>query len=164
MLHSLKNSRQIAVATALVVSTALSTAAFAEDTDKAQVGKLKCEVEGGVGLILGSKKKMACTFDKKDGGVENYVGRVTKIGVDLGVTKESTILWAVYAPTDQNDKGALAGKYSGVAAEATVGGGVGANALFSVGNNFTLQPFSVQGQEGLNIAGGLSQIKLEFVE
>ena len=142
----------------------MSTAASAAETDKTQVGKLKCEVEGGIGLILGSKKEMACVFDKNDGSIENYVGRVTKIGVDIGVTKESTILWAVFAPSGENDKGALAGKYSGVAAEAAVVGGVGANALFSAGNNFTLQPFSVQGQVGLNIAGGLSQIELEFVE
>ena len=164
MLLSFKNSRPVTAMTALVVSAVLSTAASAADTDKTQVGKLKCEVEGGIGLILGSKKEMGCVFEKNDGSVENYVGRVTKIGVDIGVTKESTILWAVFAPSGKNDKGALAGKYSGVAAEATVVGGVGANALFSAGNNFTLQPFSVQGQVGFNIAGGLSQIKLEFVE
>jgi hypothetical protein len=164
MLLSFKNSRFTTAMTALAVSTALSSAAFATETEKTQVGKLKCEVDGGIGLLLGSKKKMACVFDKKDGSVENYVGRVTKIGVDIGITKESTILWAVFAPSGENDKGALAGKYTGVAAEATVVGGVGANALFSAGNNFTLQPFSVQGQVGLNIAGGLSQIKLEFVE
>ena len=80
------------------------------------------------------------------------------------MTKDSTILWAVFAPSGENAKGGLARKYSGVGAEVTVVGGVGANALFSTGNNFTLQPFSVQGQEGLNIAGGFSQIKLEFVE
>jgi len=164
MTLSLISKQFVAATAALVISAVVSTTALANETKNKQVGKLECTVDGGVGLLLGSKKKMACTFTKKDGSTEKYVGRVTKLGIDIGVTKESTILWAVYAPSGENDKGGLAGKYSGVGAEVTVAGGVGANALFSAGNNFTLQPFSVQGQKGLNIAGGFAQIKLEFAE
>lgn len=125
---------------------------------------LECDVEGGVGLLLGSKKHMTCIFKKQDGSVEHYKRRVTKIGIDIGVTKASHIMWAVFAPSENGDHGALAGHYDGVGGEVTVVGGVGANALVSADNAFTLQPFSVQGQEGLNIAGGLEQIKLEFVK
>ena len=142
----------------------LSGAAWAEDSKNTEIGTLECKVDGGVGLLLGSKKEMNCTFDKKDGSVEKYTGRVTKIGLDIGVTKESTIYWKVLARSGDEKAGALAGKYAGVGAEVTVAGGVGANALFSAGNNFTLQPFSVQGQEGLNIAGGLEQIRLDYVQ
>ncbi|SFT50336.1 DUF992 domain-containing protein [Sedimentitalea nanhaiensis] len=152
-----------ALASAVAVTAlGLATAATADDKNT-QIGMLECTVEGGVGLLLGSKKDMTCTFERKDGGTEKYTGRVTKIGVDIGVTKESHIKWAVLAPSGKADAGALAGKYDGVTAEATVAGGVGANALFSVGNNLTLQPFSVQDQKGLNIAGGLAQIKLDYV-
>ncbi|MFT4962074.1 MAG: hypothetical protein ACI92Z_003170 [Paracoccaceae bacterium] len=107
---------------------------------------------------------MTCTFTKTDGSVENYSGRVTKVGLDIGITKKSKILWGVLAPSKTQDKGALAGKYQGVGAEVTVVGGVGGNILVSVGNAFTLQPFSIQGQEGLNVAGGLQEIKLEYVK
>jgi len=150
--------------TAIAVSVILAPMAHAQSSGNSQIGRLKCDVAGGVGLILGSKKKMTCVFTKNDGTVENYEGRVTKIGVDIGITKKSHIMWAVLAPSGANDEGALAGLYDGVGAEATLAGGVGVNALVSAGNAFTLQPFSVQGQEGLNVAGGLQQIKLEFVE
>lgn len=107
---------------------------------------------------------MTCVFKKSDGTVENYTGRVVKVGVDIGVTKKSHIMWAVLAPSKTSEKGALAGNYNGVSAEATVAVGVGGNILVSAGNAFTLQPFSVQGQKGLNIAGGLAQIKLEAAD
>jgi hypothetical protein len=139
-------------------------AGMAVAEDNVQKGTLKCDVEGGIGLLLGSKKDMTCVFTKTDGTVENYTGRVLTIGVDIGVTKESHIAWAVLAPSGENDAGAMAGSYTGVTAEATVAGGVGANVLVSAGNQFTLQPISVQTQTGLNIAGGIGSIKLEYVK
>ena len=149
----------LTVAAALMLS---ATSISAEENT--QIGTLDCDVSGGVGLILGSKKDMSCVFKKKDGSVENYTGRVTKIGIDIGKTKKAELKWKVLAPSGKSEVGALAGKYDGVGAEATIAGGVGANALFSVGNNLTLQPISVQKQEGLNIAGGLQQMKLEYVK
>ena len=73
------------------------------------------------------------------------------------------MVWAVYAPTSR-PAGALAGTYGGASAEATVGAGLGANVLVG-GSNRTiqLQPLSVQGQTGLNIAAGVSGIDLRWV-
>ena len=73
------------------------------------------------------------------------------------------MVWAVYAPTSR-PAGALAGTYGGASAEATVGAGLGANVLVG-GSNRTiqLQPLSVQGQTGLNIAPGVSGIDLRWV-
>lgn len=148
-----------AVAAALLT---VSGAAMADE--KTQHGTLKCDVAGGVGMLLGSNKKMTCVFDKSDGTTENYTGRVLTIGVDIGVTKESHITWAVLAAANPEKAGALAGNYTGVTAEATVAGGVGANVLVSAGNQFTLQPLSVQTQKGVNIAGGIGSIKLEYAQ
>jgi Protein of unknown function (DUF992) len=69
-------------------------------------------------------------------------------------------VWSVYAPTVRR-YGALAGHYAGASAEATVGAGVGVNALIG-GSNRTvmLQPVSVQGQEGLNLAVGVAGLDL----
>ena len=61
-------------------------------------------------------------------------------------------------------KGALKGSYTGASAEATVAVGLGANVLvggFKKGIN--LQPISVQGQTGLNIAAGVASLKLRYV-
>ena len=61
-------------------------------------------------------------------------------------------------------RAALAGNYGGASAEATVGAGVGANVLVG-GSNRTiqLQPLSVQGQTGLNVAAGVTGIELRWV-
>ena len=60
--------------------------------------------------------------------------------------------------------GALAGSYGGASAEASVVAGVGANVLVG-GSNRTieLQPLSVQGQIGLNVAAGVAGIELRWV-
>jgi len=73
------------------------------------------------------------------------------------------MVWSVYAPTSRA-AGFLAGTYAGASAEATIGAGVGANILVG-GSNRTveLQPLSVQGQTGINVAAGVAEIELRFV-
>ena len=95
--------------------------------------------------------------------VEFYAGNLTKLGLDIGVTAAGVMVWAVYAPTNQA-VGALAGTYGGASAEATVVAGVGANVLIG-GSNQTieLQPVSLQGQAGLNVAAGIASIELHWV-
>jgi hypothetical protein len=125
------------------------------------VGTLNCTVEGGIGLILGSSKDMQCTFRRAGGGRETYVGTVSKLGIDIGVTNESYITWAVFAPGELK-RGALEGGYAGASAEATAGIGLGANVLIGgFKDSVTLQPVSVQGQTGLNVAAGIASLRLE---
>ena len=127
-----------------------------------EVGTLSCKVEGGAGFIIGSSKGMRCVFDPAgDGPNERYTGSIDKLGIDIGFTNETRIVWAVLAPSGDVPSGALSGTYAGASAEATVGAGVGANALVGgLESSFTLQPLSVQGQTGLNVAGGLARITL----
>lgn len=129
---------------------------------RVEIGMLDCVVEGGAGFIVGSSKDVSCTFSPANGPAEPYFGSVEKFGIDIGVTERSFIKWAVLAPTaDAYAPGALAGSYGGLSAEATVGVGVGANALVGgTGDSFILQPLSVQAQEGLNIAAGLTAFHL----
>ena len=126
-----------------------------------KVGGLVCDVSGGVGLILGSSKSMTCVYRRaSDGRREYYTGRINKFGIDIGVTDKQTMAWGVFAP-GQVGAGALAGTYIGVTAEATAGVGVGANVLVGGFNKtITLQPLSVQGQTGLNVAGGVAGLEL----
>jgi hypothetical protein len=89
------------------------------------------------------------------------MGSISKFGIDLGATNGGRMVWAVFAPTSARLKGALAGSYAGATAEATVGAGVGANALVGGSNRtITLQPLSVQGQTGLNLAVGVGELRL----
>jgi hypothetical protein len=126
-------------------------------------GTLTCDVSAGLGMIIGSRKSVACTFaPSHPGPVEFYNGTITKLGVDIGATAASVMVWLVYAPTSR-PVGALAGNYVGATGEATFGVGLGANVLVG-GSNRTigLQPVSVQGQTGLNVAGGVAELSLQF--
>ncbi len=142
---------------AAAMAAGLTSAAEA----RVEVGVLRCTVAGGIGYILGSSKPMRCVFTHRSGARETYEGRVTKVGVDVGFTRETRIAWAVLAPTRDVATSALAGRYGGVTAEATLGGGVGANALVGGSSrSVVLQPLSVQAQTGVNLAAGVAGLRL----
>jgi len=129
--------------------------------NRTKVGTLSCDISGGIGLIITSKKDLTCMFTPSQPGPrEVYVGSITKFGLDLGATAGGEMVWAVFAPTNRKF-GALAGDYGGATAEATVGVGLGANVLVG-GSDRTvaLQPVSVQGQAGLNVAAGVTDLRL----
>jgi hypothetical protein len=126
-----------------------------------KAGILTCTVNPGVGLIVMSTKTMSCTFSPTFRGPEFYSGRITKVGIDIGITGATVIVWAVLSKTTGFPVGALAGTYGGVSAEATVGVGLGANILIGGSNRaFALQPLSVQGQVGLDFAVGVTELQL----
>jgi hypothetical protein len=67
----------------------------------------------------------------------------------------------VFAPSAAVPSGALAGEYGGVSGEATLGVGIGANALLGgSAKTIALQPLSVQTQQGLSIAAGVASLTL----
>jgi hypothetical protein len=130
---------------------------------RVEIGLLDCVVAGGTGFIIGSTKRLSCTFYPAGGrSPELYVGVVKKFGLDIGMTGRSYIKWGVLAPSfDAYRPNDLAGNYVGISGEATLGVGVGANALVGgSGRNFVLQPLSVQAQEGLNLAVGFTSFEL----
>jgi uncharacterized protein DUF992 len=143
---------------------ALATmASVAEAKSGVKIGVLSCEIEGGPGFIIGSSKAVDCVYEPASGArQEHYSGTIGKLGIDIGVTGRTVVAWAVFAPGKVN-KGALKGTYTGASAEATVAVGLGANVLvggFKKGIN--LQPISVQGQTGLNVAAGVASLKLRY--
>jgi hypothetical protein len=125
-----------------------------------KTGSLVCDVSAGVGLIVASKKAVACTFTATDGRKEFYNGYISKIGIDVGVTSGGTIVWAVFEPTSH--KNTLGGTYAGATAQATVVAGLGANVLVGGSRqSVALQPLSVSGQTGLNLAAGIGALTLQ---
>ena len=128
-----------------------------------KIGLLSCEVEGGVGYIVGSSKRVHCVYAPSGGGArEHYRGRIGKLGVDIGVTGGSRVVWAVFAP-GKVKKGALEGNYTGASDEATVVAGLGANVLVGgFRKTINLQPVSVQAQSGLNVAAGIASLHLDY--
>ena len=71
-------------------------------------------------------------------------------------SEKGNLLWGVIAATDGVQPGALAGTYAGVGADASAGLGLGANVLIGgTGRAFSLQPLSVEGEVGINVAAGV---------
>jgi hypothetical protein len=151
------------IVTSLIALGLASAPAMAKSGVK--VGMLTCSVEGGIGYIIGSSKGIDCAFQPAGGGeVERYTGRIGKLGVDIGVTGNTTIAWAVFAP-GKVKHGALKGSYGGASAEATLIGGLGANVLIGgFRKTINLQPVSVQAQTGLNVAAGIASLHLESAD
>ena len=146
----------VIAATALVFGTAAQA-------DGVKIGVLTCHESSGWGFIFGSSKSLRCHFSGPQGYHEHYTGSVSKFGVDLGYTSGGVIIWDVLAPNSGVGRGALAGKYAGAQASAAVGAGVGANVLVGgLDRSITLQPVSIEGETGLNVAAGIGEITLHF--
>jgi hypothetical protein len=145
-------------------AAALATLAFAGTADAAphgvKVGTLTCNVASGWGFVFGSTKDLHCTF-RGNHGPEHYTGTISKFGVDIGYTEGGVLVWGVFAPSSDVRAGALQGDYAGATASATVGVGLGANVLIGgLDKSVALQPVSVEGNQGLNVAAGVGAISL----
>jgi hypothetical protein len=126
-----------------------------------RVGELTCNVASGWGFVFGSSKDLHCTY-RGNGHFEHYTGSISKFGVDVGYTEGGVLVWGVFAPSSDMRQGALQGDYAGASAQATVGVGVGANALIGgLDKSIALQPLSVEGSKGLNVAAGIGSISLK---
>jgi Protein of unknown function (DUF992) len=152
----------LAAAGAATLLVGAAPSAFSQSG--ANVGSLTCNVAGGIGFVFGSSKDLSCLFTRTDGKAERYTGTIKKFGVDVGFTKEAQMVWLVFAP-GSIAPGALAGSYGGATASATVGVGAGANVLIGGSNQqITLQPVSVEGSVGLNVAAGIGAVELVAVK
>jgi len=148
----------------LAAATVIASFASANAQQGVKVGVLECRGGQKVGMVVGSVTQLQCVFRGNDGRVERYMADVKRIGLDLGITQGSRLAWLVHAPTARVGHGALAGRYTGVGANATVGVGVGANLLVGGSQNtFSLQPLSVQGQTGLAAQAGVVDVELRSV-
>jgi hypothetical protein len=142
---------------AVVATVAWPAPSVTQGRERTKAGTLTCDISGGIGLIVTSKKEVACMFTPSQPGPrEVYTGSISKFGLDLGATAGGEMVWTVYAPITRR-VGALAGHYGGAGPEPKVG----ANILIGGSNHtVTLRPISVQGQAGLNLAAGVAGLEL----
>src|SRR5215472_3994803 len=156
----------------LLTGTTIAVAAvvFASAASAAQngvkVGTLACHVSSGWGFVFGSSRDLHCDFHpSKAPAGERYAGSISKFGVDIGYTSGGELIWEVFAPTSDLHHGALQGDYAGATASATVGVGVGAHVLIGgLDKSIALQPLSIEGNTGLNVAAGIGAINLKWVQ
>ena len=131
--------------------------------DGVTAGTLSCHVSPGWGYLIASSRELHCDFHPTDGPPQHYRGTVSKFGLDLGYTTGGELVWEVVAPDTDVAPGALAGQYAGATASITAGVGFGANALIGgIEHSVTLQPLSMEGNTGLNLAAGLGAIELHY--
>lgn len=161
------------LAAIMLAVAVIGSPAFAEDANGAapksdkkltvRTGYLTCHVDSGWGFIFGSSRDVKCAYALQPGYTEYYTGSISKFGADIGYLQSAVLLWSVAAPTNNLGQGALAGHYAGATASLALGVGAGANVLVGgFKNSIALQPVSVEGQNGLNVAAGVAELTLKF--
>jgi len=156
-------SRKFVVLSAAVLAAGALAFGTPASAAGVKVGVLTCHVSSGWGFVFGSSKDMRCSYSPDRGHNEHYVGTIDKFGVDIGYTESSVIVWGVVAPTSDLKPGALEGNYGGVQASASVGIGGGANVLIGgFDKSITLQPLSIEGSKGVNLAAGIGGLTLKY--
>ena len=139
---------------------------FALSQDSVQLGVLECDISAGVGLIFTEKQRMSCVYTPNNGdSPDNYSGSIEEFGIALGETSGGVLTWAVASLEKGVPRGALAGTYVGLTANASAGVGVGANDLSGgFKRAYILQPYSVQTQTGVNVAAGIAKVTLHHMQ
>jgi len=159
----MRQSQRWMIGAALVSALALAAPAQAAPHG-VKVGTLACHVSSGWGFVFGSSRDLHCNFSPNHHGIERYTGSISKFGVDIGYTDGGELIWAVFAPSSDVRAGALEGDYAGATANVTVGVGLGAHVLVGgLDKSIALQPLSIEGNSGLNVAGGIGAISLKHV-
>ncbi len=156
--------KKLLMCAAVAGGLALASQALAQDGGDhragVKVGTLSCHEASGWGFVFGSSHAIRCVFSNGKHS-ERYDGSISKFGVDVGYQASGVLLWEVVAPDDHPGRGALAGHYGGLTAGAAVGVGADANGLIGgSGRSIALQPLSIQGMTGLNVAAGIGELTL----
>ena len=146
---------------AIAATLSVSGADAQAPMDRVQVGVLECRGGASIGFVVGSVTNLGCVLRVAGLPEDRYVATIRKVGVDLGITEETALAWAVYSPVARLGPGDLSGDYAGAQGSASIGVGAGGNVLVGgSGNSISLQPLSLQGQVGLNVAAGLESLEL----
>src|ERR1700742_5167319 len=155
---SMRSSLVIAgIAAALLASTARAQA----PVSRVQVGVLECRGGASIGFIVGSVTNLGCVLRVEGVPEDRYIATIRKVGLDLGITQDTALAWGVFAPVARLAPGDLTGTYAGAQGSAALGVGVGGNVLVGGSNDtIALQPLSVQGSVGINVAAGLESLEL----
>lgn len=144
-----------------IAATALLTASHAQSQQGVQLGVLNCRGGASMGFVVGSVTNLGCVLTGTGRPDQPYVATIRKVGIDLGITEQTALSWAVFVPVNYTGPGDLSGNYAGAQGSASVGVGVGANVLVGGSQNaISLQPLSLQGSVGLNVAAGLQSLEL----
>ena len=127
-----------------------------------QAGMLRCVVNPSIGFIIAGHQSMECRFTPNNQDPPQvYQGALNMVGLNIGISAGGVFGWAVLAPTAGIPNGALAGEYIGASGDIGLGVGAGANVLVGGSRrSFALQPVSLEGSVAVDVALGVSALKL----
>jgi hypothetical protein len=128
-----------------------------------RVGRLLCASTPRVGQVLGSAQSLRCVFRARNSPRQYvYLGRIRRVGLDIGATSGGVLSWAVFARNSRIGPSTLRGSYVGAGGNVALGPGLGVNALIG-GSRRTvvLQPLSVERAIGFNLAAGVTRLTLD---
>ena len=152
--------RKFGLLAAMLICVAVTTPARAD----VEVGTLSCRSSSASTYIIVSGQPFRCVFTPSNGGpVHYYQALIHRFGAQVGFSNDVALGWTVFAPTPRLGPGSLAGGYGGLSAGAAVGVGGSANGLVGGAYSVTLQPFSVQGELGLNVVATVTGLELQSV-
>jgi hypothetical protein len=130
------------------------------------VGMLTCKLNPSIGFIIAGHQSMECRFvpSTPDAPPQAYEGALNMVGINIGISAGGVLGWTVLAPTKGIPAGALAGEYVGASGDVGIGLGAGANVLIGgSARTLALQPVSLEGSVAVNVALGVSALKLRPV-
>ncbi len=134
---------------------------MAQSRDRTKVGTLTCDISGGIGMIIASKKAVTCMFTPSAAGPrEVYTGSISKFGLDVGATSGGEMVWTVFAPSNKEIRRARRHITAAPAPKRQWCRSRRQRPDRRFDRTVTLQPVSVQGQTGLNLAVGVSGLEL----
>jgi hypothetical protein len=137
----------------------------AERDGKIKIGELACDVSSGIGLIIGSSRKLDCTFNRPGQPEQRYKGEMNLLGLDVGVITKSRSKWDVLAdPGTDLGSVVLDGTFTGASASATAGGTISSKTLSSgTQKGIVLSPAADAGQRGVDVSAGITSINLSRI-
>ena len=159
-----QNFSWIALLAVISLYAGLSTQALAQAPGKwTQAGMLTCRLNPSIGFIIAGHQSMECRYVPSNSAYppQAYQGALNTVGIDIGISAGGVLAWAVFAPTVGIPAGALAGEYVGASGDIGIGLSAGANVLVGgSARTVALQPVSVEGSVAVNVALGVSGLKL----
>jgi len=128
------------------------------------IGSLTCNVAGGTGYVLGSRKQMECVFLAKDGvHSAEYAGTINKVGIDIGYTKAVHTIWRMYSLGSDRGPRDLSGTYVGEQGTVAASTQAGGNWLYGGPNaEVGMVAAGVVRDAGYNLATGVAEISLRL--
>src|SRR3979490_2271732 len=97
----------------IAVAALIASIASANALPPVRAGILQCQGGQNVGFVVGSVTSLECVFQSEGRRPEPYIATVRRYGVDLGITDQTRLAWAVNAPTTRVGRGGPPGNYGG---------------------------------------------------